>query len=166
MAYTDRLTDKKSEAFADQVGQVFTSLPHLPKNWIAFFVRIAPVLALIGAILSLIAGPILGFLSILSLLTFNPLVVISVLAAAVFSFITSIILFSAYRPLQQRKYTGWMLLFWSEVISAVQTLFHIAIGQQDLWSLVWIALWFYILYEMRSFYGIKGKIAKVKSRHR
>jgi hypothetical protein len=164
MAYTDRLTDKKSQDFANQIGQAFTSLPHLPKNWVQFFVKIAPVLALIGAILSFIAGPILGLMSIVSLLTLNPVIVLTVVGAAVLSFLSSVILFSAYKPLQQRKYAGWMLLFWSQALGAAQTLFHIALRQQGILSLIWIAVGFYILYEMRSWYGVKGKLEDVRAK--
>ncbi len=152
MSYTARLTDKKAQDFASKVGEIFKSVPHLPKSWVDFLVKIVPILALIGAVLSLFAGPVLGFLSVLSLLTLNPVLVLSVLVAAILSLVTACLLFLAYKPLKERKYDGWMFLFWCQILGAVQSLFHILFREQAITSLIGILVGFYILYEMRPRY--------------
>lgn len=153
-----RLTNKDSEGYAQKGADLFSSLPHLPKNITEFLVNFAPIFALIGAVLSLIAGPILGLLSVISLISLNPFFVLSVLIAAVITLLSSVILFLAYKPLQNRQYRGWLLLWWSMVLSAIQAVLDIGLRQEGVFSLIGIVIGFYVLYEMRPFYGVKGKL--------
>lgn len=161
--FVHRLTDEKSQEIASRVGEVFSSLPHLPKGIVEFLVKITPYVALLGAILSLLAGPLLGIASVISLITLSPFLVLSTAVAAVLAVITAVILFFAFKPLKDRKYEGWMLLFWSDMLHLAQTLLSIVLGHSSVFDLVGVAIGVYILYEMRSFYGYKGKIVTVKA---
>lgn len=168
MATIARLTDKQSQDFANKIGDIFKSVPHLPKEWVAFLVKIAPVMALIGAVLSLFAGPLMGVLGVLTLLTLNPLLVLSVFLSAILSVASAVLLFLAYKPLQARAYEGWMYLFWSEVIGAASTLVMILFGRGGIGGIVGIAIGFYILFEMRSSYqgvvgALKAEVKKMES---
>ncbi len=157
-SYVDRLTDKKSEEMAEKAGELFSSLPHLPKNIVEFLVKLAPFFALLGAVLSLLSSPVLGLLSLLSLITFNPFIVLSVLISAIVALVSAVLLFLAYKPLSQRKHAGWMLLFWSNVLSLVQFILDVVLRQSGLAGIIGLAIAFYILYEMRPFYTGKLKV--------
>lgn len=163
-SYTDRLTDNKSQDFAAKIGDVFTSLPHLPKNIVEIFVKLAPYFALLGAVLSLLAGPLLGIFGVLSFITLNPMLVVSTLIAAILSIISAVILFMAYKPLLARKYDGWMLLFWSEVVSVIELVVNIVFRQNGIYGIIGVFIAFYVLYEMRPWYGVKGKIETLKAK--
>ncbi|MEP7166567.1 MAG: hypothetical protein ABI758_01140 [Candidatus Woesebacteria bacterium] len=153
MSYTARLTDKKAQDFASKVGDLFTSVPHLPKKWIDFLVKIMPVLALIGGVLALFGG-------VASLLSMNPFMVVTALLMLAMAYV----LLMAYKPLQDRRYDGWMLVFWNHVISAVLTLFQILSSRQGVFGLVWTAIGFYLLFELRSRYGLKGMLEGARTR--
>lgn len=164
MSYTDRLTDAQSQDFANKVGDIFKSVPHLPKEWVAFLVKIAPVMAIIGAVLSIFAGPVIGLAGVVSLLSFNPILVLSLLLSAILSLVGGVILFLAYKPLQERKYDGWMLLFWSQVLGFVSSLVGMIGGHNNLiGAIIGLAIGMYILFEMRSSYGVKGKVEALKA---
>lgn len=157
----DMMMDKKAVDFVAKVEDLFKSLPHLPAGIVEFFVKIAPWMALIGAVLSLLAGPILGLLSVFSLLTLNPLVVLSVLLAAVISIVTAVMLFMAFNPLKNREYKGWLLIFWSDVLGAIMMIFDIIANRgAGLGSIVFTLIGFYILFEMKPAFsskkGLKG----------
>lgn len=152
-ALIKKLTDKKSQAFADNFGNVFKTAPHLPKEWVDFLVKIAPTLAMIGAVLSFIAGPILGLLSILSLLSFNPFIVFGVLLSAGIAFLSAALLFKAVEPLKKREYNGWLLLFWCDMLGVAHTVFTIFFHPKDtVGAVVGTIVGLYILYEMRPRY--------------
>lgn len=159
--YLDRLTDKKSQHFADQIGDVFKTIPHLPQGLVEFFVKVAPYLALLGAILSLVAGPILGLLSVMSLITLNPLIVLATVLAAILSLVNAVLLFMAFNPLKDRQYRGWMLLFWSQILGLVETVVMIVLGQSSILSIVMGLIALYVLYEMRPFYKSTARVAEV-----
>lgn len=147
-----KLTDEKSRKFADQFGEVFKTVPHLPKAWVDFLVKIAPPLALIGAILSLISGPILGLVSAISLITLNPFLVFSVALAAIIAIANAILLWHARKPLEKRSIDGWMLLFWSDMLSVFQIVAGIFLHQGGLGGVIGLLIGFYILFEMRPRY--------------
>lgn len=167
----ERLTDRTSTHFADQIGSIFGSLPKLPKGIVNFLVAVVPYFALLWAVLALLAGPLLGFLSIVSFITLNPIFVLSVMLAAVLSVVMAIILFLAFNPLRARQAKGWMLLFWANMISVAETVVMILLGQSGILDLVFIAIGLYILYQMRPHYNlgaaaasaVKSEAKKVKS---
>lgn len=135
-----------------QLEDTFSKAPHLPKGLNEFFVKIAPYMALLGGVLSLLAGPILGLLSVLTL---NPMIVLMTVVAAVLSLVNAALLLSAFSPLKNREMRGWLLLFWSDLLGAVQVLFSIFLRQASITSLISLLIGFYILFEMKSFYSKK-----------
>lgn len=157
MINLSRLYDAQSRKFADSIGEIFVSVPHLPKNLVEFLVKFSPIFALIGAALSVLAGPLLGVLSVFSVLTFNPFFVLSLLIATAITIISAILLFLAYKPLQTRKSEGWMLLFWANILSVIEVLLSIFFRQFSVGDLIGLAIGFYILYELRPWYGMGKK---------
>lgn len=157
--YLDRLNDNQSQEFADKVGDVFKTLPKLPRGLVEFFVKVSPYLALLGAILSLISSPVLGLLTIMTLITLNPLIVITTLISAVLALVVAVILFMAYNPLKNRQQSGWMFLFWVTIINAVQTALGLVYSPSGIiGSLVFLAISFYVLFQMRPWYKSTGKV--------
>lgn len=159
-----KLTDARSEKMADNLGGMFSTLPHLPKGLVEFFVKFAPIAAIIGAVGSIIATPFLGLLSVISLITLNPLLVFSMLITSALTLLTAVILLLAYKPLKNRSYTGWMLMFWCNMLSLAETLISIILSHSTVFSLIGTGIGFYILYEMRPWYAMKGKSKEVSSR--
>lgn len=147
-----QLTSKKAQGFAEQIGQPFKGLPHLPKNLVDLLVKLAPFFALIGAVLSLFASPILGLLSIASVVFLNPFLVLSIFVTGVIALLNALLLFLAFKPLQAREQTGWMLMFWSNMLSIIQTIYHLFYGGQGIGSILGILIGLYFLYELRPAY--------------
>lgn len=151
--YLDRLNDKQSQEFADKIGDMFKSLPKLPQGLVEFFVKVTPYLALLGAVLSLLSSPVLGLLTVLTLITLNPLIVITTLISAVLALVVAVLLFMAYGPLKARQPKGWMLLFWITIIDAIQAVLGLIYSPSGvIGSLVFLAISFYVLYQMRPWY--------------
>jgi len=148
MATIAQLTNKQAQDFADKIGEIFKSVPHLPKEWVAFIVKYLPILAIIGAVLSLLSGLSVAMAGLYGMIS------------AVFALATAALLFMAYKPLQDKKYDGWMLLFWSNVVSAVEALVMIVLSGQ-FFGIVGIIIGFYVLYELRPSY--RGKVEALKA---
>lgn len=153
----DRLTDDQAMKFIDQVGDIFKSLPKLPEGIVEFIVKIIPYLALIGAVLSIIAGPFLTLLGTLgSLLTLNPLLFFSTILAVVSLIAQAVLLLKAFKPLQDRLMVGWIYLFWAELLAAVTgILSNITTPASIIWNLVWTAFWLYVVFQLRPSYSEK-----------
>lgn len=162
-AYLDRLTDSKATQFADKVGDLFKTLPKLPSGFTEFLVKVAPYLALLSAILSLIGGPLLSILgTFASILTLSPMFMVWTIVTVALMVAQAILLLMAFQPLQARDMKGWMYLFWAEVIGVIQMLVNL-IGNQPgsiIISLLITALWFYVLFQMRTYYG-KGAVKPI-----
>jgi hypothetical protein len=151
-----KLTNKKSLSYVETVGGFFKSLPHLPKGLVMFLVKLTPYFAILSAVFSLLFGPIVTLVSLLLLLTKSATpVFFSTLLLSLLFFASGVVLFLAFKPLKNRQQTGWVLLFWAEVIMLVETIVRITFGQTRILSLLGTALGFYVLFEMRSFYKKK-----------
>ncbi|MBW7944122.1 hypothetical protein H3C70_01880 [Patescibacteria group bacterium] len=161
--YTEKLTDAKAMGFIDQVGDVFKGLPHLPTAIIDILVKIAPWLALLGGVLGLLAGPLIGVLgSIGSILTLSPYFMFITIVTTVVTLVSSILLLMAFSPLRKRAMRGWVFLFWSQMLSAVDIVLSLLQGQTGsiVGGLIGFAIGLYILFEIRASY--KGS-AKAKA---
>jgi len=159
----DKLTNSEAMGFIDKVAEPFKNLPHLPKGIVEFFVNIAPWLAIIGAVLGLIAGPVVGLVGTFgTLLSLNPMVLITTVVTVVVTLANSVLLFMAFNPLKNREMKGWVLLFWSQVLGIISSVMTIVTGGYS--SVIGIVIatliGFYILFEMRPFYGIVLKVVE------
>lgn len=139
MAALSQLTDAKAKDFANKVGNIFTSVPHLPKEWVAFLVKIAPICAMIGAVLMVLSGLSFGMYGIYGLVS----LAVSLGSAS--------LLFLAYKPLQEKKAEGWMYLFWSTILETIGTVM-MAFLSGYFFGILGIIVGMYILFEMRPSY--------------
>jgi hypothetical protein len=162
----DRLNDKEAMGFISKVEEPFKNLPHLPKGLVEFFVKVAPWLALISAILGLISGPLLVFLgSIGSLFTLSPMLLIGTVGSVVILVVNSILLLMAFNPLKNREMKGWVLLFWSNMLGIISAIFSLLGGSGGIvGSVVGVLIGLYVLFEMKPFYGgAQAAATKVKN---
>jgi len=137
------------------LDEAYAKLPALPVGVKEFIVTVAPWLALIVGILSILAGiSIFGLFSILS-----PFAAVSGAGQyAISGIISSVVLLAegvielvAFPSLQARKIKGWNLIFLGLVLSIVSSLISLNISSV-LWSLIGAAIGYYFLYQIKSYY--------------
>ncbi len=153
----DRLTDDQSLGFIAKMENTFKDLPHLPKGLVEFFVKIAPWLTIIFAILIVVFGPIGAILSVFTLLSLNPLLFITTLGSVIIALITAVLYFMAFNPLKARELKGWIYLFWAEMLGVVTALLGLLSGSFTVGTIVGLLIGFYVLFEMKPFYN--GKVS-------
>lgn len=148
----DRLTDSQAMDFIDKVGKLFKDLPHIPKHYAEGLVNVAPWFAILMALLSLVAGPLLSIFSFTSLLLLNPVFSLAIFVAAIISIINMVLLFLAFAPLKKRLLVGWIYLFWVNVLGLIEVTFRLLVGQSSLITILFAALVMYLLFEMKPLY--------------
>ncbi len=150
----DKLTSHEAMDFVKKIEDPFKSLPHLPKGLVEFLVKLAPWLAILGAILGLVAGPLVAIAGSLgTLFSLSPSILIWTIVTVVLTLLNSVLLFMAFTPLKERAMKGWMLLFWSNVIGIVEGVVGLFWSQSSLIStILGIVIGLYILFEMKPFY--------------
>jgi len=147
------MSTTSSKDFIDTMGEWFDKFPPLPKNWRDTLARIAPVLALIFGILGiLVAIGGLGTLTFVSPLAVmggaGGIVGMGIISTLIY-LVASVVLLAAYPGLKAKKYSGWKLLFWNEVINLVGGV----IGLHTVVSAIIGALiGFYLIFQIRSYY--------------
>lgn len=144
----------------DQLGEYFKDLPHLPPKVLKFLVKILPILALIGGVLSLFSS--FSMLSILfgygSLMRysgafFGPGYYLLTIISLVLMVSTGAILLMAFKPLKEGQQLGWLYLFYSTVLSILSSLISATFSMPSLlWALIWIAIDLYLVFELRASY--------------
>lgn len=146
-------TEAKKTDYIATMAEWFDKFPALPKTWRETLVKITPVLALIFGILGILVA-----ISGLGVFTFfSPLAVMGGAGASygtgfisvLIYLVASVLLLAAYPGTRARKYKGWQLLFWSEVVNLVGGI----VAMTSLVSVIIGALIaFYILFQIRTYY--------------
>lgn len=127
--------------------EFFSKAPHLPAKWREVLVKIAPWLVLIFGILGVLGG--LAALGVSPVATFGGVNYgTKLLIAGVFTLVSSVLMLMAFPGLKARKYQGWRLFFWSEVVSVVASIISLDLVGAVLGFLIG----FYILFEIKSHY--------------
>lgn len=163
----EQLTNDSSLKFIAQIEKIFKDLPHLPKNITEILVKIAPFFAILGGILS-----VLSSLSMLAAGSSQNMMgawypmygrqhSLYFYVTAVLSIAAGALMIMAYKHLKERKLMGWILIFWAEIISILQSVVGlILLGSGVIGAILSIAIGLYILFEMKPFYA--KKIAQVE----
>ncbi len=160
----DMLMSKDAMGFIAKIEDAFKSLPHMPKGFNEFLVKIAPWLAIIGAVLSVLAVPaLLGVMALVSF-TLSPLTEITLVIDLVAIIADAVLLFMAFGPLKNRELKGWVLLFWSSVLGIVSTVASVidSHGGGVVTAIIVLLIRWYFLFEMKPYYDGKGVVAAVK----
>lgn len=145
--------DNKNSAnqLVSSLEDMFKKLPALPPQAVDVLVTITPWIAVIFGILGVLAG-LAGF----GLLTaFTPLAMMGGapttyglgFVSAIGLLVSSVLMLVAFPGLNKRKASGWNLLFWSEVVSALSSLVGFNLG-----SVVGILIGLYILFQIKPRY--------------
>lgn len=142
--------EKQNELVVSMEKQ-FAKLPNLSASVRLTLVTIVPWLALIFGILGLVAGiAAIGLVSV-----FSPLMVLgggasaagSSIITAVLALVQSVLTLIAVPALFNRKFGGWMLMFWSEALGVVGAALSLSV-MGVLVSLIG----FYLLFQVKSHY--------------
>jgi hypothetical protein len=142
---------------------LFSKLPNLPDVIPNFFVTISPWLALLSGVVGIVAGPLMALLGLLSLVTLNPLIIISYVSSAAIMIVNTFLMFKAFKPLRARSLKGWLYLFWSELLWLINGVVESLNGEQVWWVLLLSNLiGFYLLFEMKRVMGRGTKSDQVK----
>jgi hypothetical protein len=132
----------------------FKKAPNLPTNIREILVKITPWIALIFGILGVLAG--------LAAVGISPVALVDsvgssvfVLVSGVLTLISSVLMLMAFPKLQKRLYSGWRLLFWSEVVSVVASLLGVTAGNYVgaiISAIIGALIGFYLLFQIKSHY--------------
>lgn len=159
----------------------FKDLPRLPKGFTDWLADNVWWLTIVGVVLSVFA--VFSALSLLMLAfgitgltlggvyggyaasTVVGVALISVLASVAGFVVTTIIMVLAISPLKEKKKKGWTLLFvvllLSFAFSVVANLISFNVVG-ILWAVVWVAVEAYVLFEIRSYFGVRHKADTAK----
>ncbi len=135
----------------EKIVDFLKSLPKLPKSAVDFLISLAPFLALIGGVLSLLSivsffiGTSALFYSAFPLSNAFPYLYIA-LAASV---ISGLMLIAAFEDLKNKKIFGWRLVFWAMNIGILSAL----IGGNIFGAVVSAFLSWYVLSQLRGEYS-------------
>jgi len=155
-AYLNRLSDKEAMGFINKVGDLYKTLPDLPKGLVEFLVKIAPYLALLSAVVILIFGPFIGLLGTLaSILTLSPTYMVWVVLTVVVMLAEAALWIMAFKPLQNREMIGWIYMFWAMALGVVMGAVDLLNGNAGslIGSVISALIGYYVLFQMKPFYG-------------
>jgi len=145
-----------------KLDSFFIKLPHLPKKISAFINKVVPWLVLLGAIISLITTVISSLLAILSLIAFDLGLIIDMTGSLLIILLNTLLLTKAFKPLRNGNAVGWIYLFWANILSMLNSIYNIFIGDingtgQISLTIILTILGFYLLFEIGQFYEFKKK---------
>ena len=167
-AIIKQLTSKEAMNLIKQVESAFKSLPHLPAGIVEFLVKIAPWLAGIGGVFGVLGGLSalsagLGLGMYTQFMRYAGYSSVYFLVSGIAELIMAGLLLMAFKYLKAKQLTGWVLIFWSSVVSLVMSLLGIVlVGGFAIGSIIGALIGFYILFEMKPSYksGVKAETAE------
>jgi hypothetical protein len=140
-----RITMQKA-ILEEQIEPIAVQLPALPDNIKDIFVKIMPILAIIGLVLNglgLIALLAVGIIAIFALTAG-----VQVLLGFVFTVATVVLLALALPGLFARKRAGWVWIYYAELLSIVSSIISLSI-----FGVLFSLLWLYVLFQIRGMYA-------------
>lgn len=149
------MASTSSTGIIDMVGDWYKKAPALPAGAKQFLVTVTPIITLIFGALGVIGGLVgLGVLSFLAPFAYGMTAGYYGLGlvSAIVALIVSAAMLYATPSLFQKKAMGWTVLFWAEVVNIVGSVIgNLTIGNL-IWTAVFGAIGFYILFQIRSYY--------------
>lgn len=139
--------------FIGRLDAFFIKLPHLPKKIRLFISKIVPFFALIVGSIGLLASIVTGFFLVLTVLAADW----EMLGEIGFSFalivLDTLFLLKAFKPLRQGNATGWIYLFFAQILEVVNFTINLVTGAGQVFpGLAVILISFYLLFEIGQFY--------------
>lgn len=155
----DKLTSKEAIGVVKSVEGVFKGVPHLPKGVVDFLVSIAPWLTGLGGVLSIYGGVTSLFLTgrrnelMMYIDRYAGVNSAYFTVVAVFALLVGVLYLMAFKPLKAMKMTGWMYLFWGNVLGVVQGIVSLLFGFGGIvGTIIGAAIGFYFLFEVKPRY--------------
>jgi uncharacterized membrane protein len=141
----------KENSVVVSTEKLYKKLPDLPKGVKEFAVAVAPWLAIVFGILG-----ILGSLAAFGISTVaSPFVALggglglatNLIIATLLGLVESILMVIAFPSLLKRRYFGWTMLFWSEVLAIVAGVILLSV-----YSVIVGLIWLYFVFQIKSYY--------------
>lgn len=161
-ALLDKLSGKDAMKFIAMVEQPFKNVPHLPKGLMEFLVGLAPWLAGLGGIMSIVGALQLANTAM------NPTKYVGIFSdligidptyywiSAVISFLSGVLLLMAFKPLKARAQKGWIYMFWVNMLNIIQSVAGVVlISSSIVGTLIGVVIGLYILFEFKPYYKAK-----------
>jgi hypothetical protein len=153
---------KQADDVLVSLEDALKGLPKFPKGLTDFLVAIAPWVAIIVGVITLISmvfGTLIGLLaSFFALLSGSPLWAIASLVHVVIGIAQGVLLVVAFKPLQKRELAGWRMLAYSSLLGVVAIVVNVVASLgvfsviAGVISLAFAGLGFYILFQMKHAY--------------
>jgi len=126
----------------------FHLAPPLPTDIKDLIVNYGPHLALVGGVLGILSSGILNYFIVgwtPKMLEFS---IFNYYLQIIFNIIASVILLLSFKPLFNRQYHGWQMIFYLALLEVL--LFIVALNIAGLFLLI---IMFYLLFQVREKYG-------------
>ena len=131
--------------------KLYNKLPSLPKGVKEFAVAVVPWLAIIFGILgilgsfaafgiSTVASPFIALGGDVGLAT-------NLIIATLLGLVESVLMVVAFPSLLKRKYFGWILLFWVEVLAVIAGVITLSI-----YTIIVALIWLYFVFQIKAYY--------------
>lgn len=160
------LTGPTVTKIVSSVEKVFAPLPNLPKGLVSFLVGIVHWLALVAGIVGLINGynSLFGNRAALRVLeSFSGLDSNYFTILGVVQLLMAVLMLMAFKPLKERRMTGWLLLFDAELLAVTYLVLDVFYGYGFVGTLVSLAIGFYFLFQIKGSYSAGG-VSKSQSK--
>lgn len=148
--------NEKVANFIGKLDKFFIKLPHLPKKVRVFINKIIPILALVLGIIGAIASTLTGFFMILAVISLDFGILPEIFGNFLIVLLDTLFLLKAFKPLKNGDATGWIYLFWAEILEVVNLVIRLIDGETNIFPGIIVALLsFYLLFEIGQFYIYK-----------
>lgn len=153
--------DAQTNQLVRPLEEMYAKAPSLPIGVKDFIVMVAPWVALILGLLSVV-GFAFSLLGLGALGALAPLGGTSVnlagigLVSAVLGLVSGVLMLLAFRPLQRRALRGWNLIFWVLVVGFVSSVvvnvlyFFTVVG--IVIAVIWLLIQLYFWFQVKSYY--------------
>ncbi len=134
---------------------LFAKMPHLPEDIRRTLVGFAPWIALLAGILGMYLYMIVGIFGVLFapfILLSSGLLSIFFFGALLFGTIGAVLDLLAFGPLKRGQKKGWNYIFYGSVLSAITVILRLFTRDDNITSLLFMFVGFYLLFEIRSHY--------------
>ncbi len=150
---------KQADDLLVTLEDAFKGFPKLPKGFTDFVVAIAPWVALIFGVITLLGmvfGSLIGFIgSIAYLFTGAPIRAVVLLVVIAIGIAEGVLMVLSFKPLQKREMEGWRLMGYVNLLGVASAIVSF-VGSWSIVSLVWsaimMAIGFYILFQIKHYY--------------
>lgn len=153
----DTMSNKEVMKLISQLQDTFKGAPHLPKGLTDVLVKIAPYLAAIGGIFSILGGlqMIFGMNTAYEMLATLGISNNYRYISGIEQIIVGALGVWSYTYLKAQSMTGWLMMFWSMIIYTVFSIISVFFfGYATLIGLViGLLIGMYVLFELKPYYG-------------